>query len=338
MKEENMYKSFIAVFILLFIFACSPKEEGIQLEKDSDEYNFAKELSVKYPELDPDVNKILVETNRFYITTGNVIDALFKNFSGELDKLKNVDSTRIKKIFNDNASLIAEKKMIIAAAIDEGFEVSKSELDSVMQQQYEKVGGKEKFEKYMESRNIPIGYILEDYKNSLLIQKLLKSLVKDSIKISENEVQEKLMQVKSVTVRHILLKTVGLNDTQKKQKRNKLERILQQAKSGESFTKLAQKHSEDTGSAKNGGLMKNIKPGDMVQPFDNISFSLAIGEISNIFETQFGYHIVTVIDRKKEDRSFNEIKEELRESQQKRLLPKIVKSLKEEYGFKEIKI
>ena len=228
--------------------------------------------------------------------------------------------------------------MIITTAVDEGFAVSQSELDSVMQKQYDKAGGKEKFVYFMKDKNIPLDYIYEDYKNSLLIQKLLKSMAEDSIKISENEIQDKLMKIKSVNVRHILLNTIDLNDNQKKQKRTKLEQILKKAKAGESFSKLAKKYSEDKGSSKNGGLIKNIKLGDMVQPFDNISFSLAIGEISNIFETQFGYHILTVIDRKKEERSAEEIKNEIRESKQKLLLPKIVKSLKEQFEFTEIKI
>ena len=333
-----MYKYFLTAFMLIIFFSCSQREEGISLDKNSEEYNFAKELSIKYPFLDPDENKVLVETNQFYITTGNVYDALFKNFSGELDKLKNVDSTRIKKIFNENASLLAEKKMIITTAVDEGFVVSQSELDSVMQKQYDKAGGKEKFDNFMKDKNISLDYIYGDYKNSLLIQKLLKSMAEDSIKISENEIQDKLMKIKSVSVRHILLNTTDLNEDQKKQKRTKMDQILKKAKAGESFSKLAKKYSEDKGSSKNGGLIKNIKPGDMVQPFDNISFSLAIGEISNIFETQFGYHILTVIDRKKEERSAEEIKNELTEIKQKQLLPKIVKSLKEQFEFTEIKI
>jgi len=333
-----MNKSLLVIIILLLIIGCAQKEEGIQLEKNSDEYKFAKELSDKFPKLDPDKNIVLVESNRFSITTGTVFEALFKNFSGELEKLKEVDSTRIKKIFNDNASLIAEKKMIITAAIDEGFEVTKTELDSILDIQYKKAGGKDKFENFMKNRNIPLDYIHKDFKNSLLIQKFLKSMAKDSIEISEEEIQEKLMQIRSVSVRHILLITTDLTESKKEQQRKKLENIRKKAKSGENFSKLAQIHSEDTGTSKNGGLIKNIKPGSMVQPFDNISFSLAIGEISEVFETQFGYHILTVIDRKKENRSAKEIENELRESKQKKLLPKFVKSLKQEFEFQEIEI
>jgi parvulin-like peptidyl-prolyl isomerase len=281
---------------------------------------------------------VLVETSRFEITTGNVFDALFRNFSGELDKLSEVDSTRIKKIFNENAALLAEKKMIITAAIDNGFEVTETELDSVLQVQYDKAGGKEKFENYILSKNIELDYIYDDYKNSLLIQKFLTSLVEDSIEISENEIKEKMMQVRSVSVRHILLKTIDLDENDKKQQKNKLAKILNQARQGESFSKLAKQYSEDAGSAKNGGLIKNIKRGDMVQPFDNIAFSIAIGELSEIFETPFGYHILTVIDRKKEDRSAEEIKKELLEIKQKKQMPSIIKNIKEEFEFTEYKI
>jgi len=207
----------------------------------------------------------------------------------------------------------------------QGIEVSQTELDSILQMQYKRAGGKNKFEKFMKSRNIPLNYIHNDFKNSLLIQNFLKNLAEDSIEISESEIQEKLMQIRAVSVRHILLKTTDMTDSKKEQKRKKLEKILKKAKSGESFSKLAQIHSEDIGTSKNGGLIKNIKPGSMVQPFDNISFSLAIGEFSDVFETQFGFHILTVIDRKKENRSAKEIENELRESRQKQLLPKIVK-------------
>ena len=333
-----MQKYLIIIFITLFLFSCTKKEEGLQLEKNSPEFNFAKKLSSKLPVLDPEKNKVLVETSRFEITTGNVFDALFRNFSGELDKLSEVDSTRIKKIFNENAALLAEKKMIITAAIDDGFEVSEAELDSVMQRQYTKAGGKEKFESYILSKNIELDYIYNDYKNSLLIQKFLTSMVKDSVKISEDEIKEKMMQIRSVTVRHILLKTIDLDQKKKKQQKDKLANILEQAKKGESFSKLAKQYSDDTGSAKNGGLIKNIKPGDMVQPFDNFAFSLAIGEISEIFETPFGYHILTVIDRKKEDRPAAEIEKELLAIRQKQLMPLIIKNIKEEFKFTEHKI
>ncbi len=61
---------------------------------------------------------------------------------------------------------------------------------------------------------------------------------------------------------------------------------------GENFEELAKKFSQDRGSAKNGGKLPLFARGRMVKPFDDIAFSLADGEISEPFETQFGYHIV----------------------------------------------
>jgi parvulin-like peptidyl-prolyl isomerase len=333
-----MHKIFLTSFFLLFLISCTSKDEGIKLDKDSEEYNFAKELSIKFPQLNPDLNKTLINTKKFNITTGNVFEALFRNFPGELDKLKDIDSTRLKKIFNENAYLLAEKKLIINAAIDNSFEVSDTELDSILQIQYKKAGGKNNFENYMKNKNIDIDYIVEDYKNSLLIQKFLKNSVKDSISVSEDEIQDKMMQIASVTVRHILLKTNGINESEKIQKRNKLEKVLKRAQKGESFSKLAQTFSEDASTAANGGLIKNIKPGETLEPFNKIAFSLDIGEISDIFETQFGYHILTIVDRKKEDRSPKEIKEEIFEAKQRKILPKIINKLKKQYEFTESKI
>jgi parvulin-like peptidyl-prolyl isomerase len=183
-----------------------------------------------------------------------------------------------------------------------------------------------------------LNYIYDDYKNSLLIQKFLKNMVKDSVTVTEDEIKEKMLQIRSVTVRHILLTTNDLTEKAKLEKRKKIENILKRVKKGENFSQLAKEYSEDAGTAKNGGLIKNIKPDEMVQPFDNIAFSLAIGEISDIFETQFGYHILTVIDRRKEDRTTDEIRKELVEIKQKKLMPSLLRSLKEDFEFKEFKI
>ncbi len=310
----------------------------MKLKEDSAEYTFAKEISVNIPILDPDLNKPLNETNKFNITTSDVFDALFKNFTNDLDKLKNLDSTRLKKIFNENAYPLAEKKMIITSAIEDGFDVSETELDSIMKIQYNKVGGKDKFEHYLKNNNIALDFIIKDYKNTILIQKFLLNAVKDSVKISQSEIQEKLMQVKSVTVRHILFKTSGLTAQSKVQRRKKMEKILDRARKGESFSKLAKSYSEDKGTNKNGGLIKNIKPGDMLERFDKVAFSLAIGEISEVFETPLGYHILTVIDRNKEDRSAAEIEKKLIELKQKKTLPKIITTLKEKFEFVQIKV
>ncbi len=91
-----------------------------------------------------------------------------------------------------------------------------------------------------------------------------------------------------------------INKEDKDLARKKLEDILTGIKSGRNFESEAKKHSEDPGSAQKGGVM-NATRGMMVAPFEAAVFSLKEGEVSNIFETEFGYHIVKLLKRNGDD-------------------------------------
>ncbi len=98
-----------------------------------------------------------------------------------------------------------------------------------------------------------------------------------------------------VRASHILLKTEGKDDAAVKAK---AEDVLKQAKSGADFAELAKKYSEDDSSAKNGGDLDYFSKGRMVPEFDQVAFTLQPGQISDLVKTQFGYHIIKVVDKK----------------------------------------
>jgi peptidyl-prolyl cis-trans isomerase SurA len=66
---------------------------------------------------------------------------------------------------------------------------------------------------------------------------------------------------------------------------------------GESMASIAKLYSEDPGSAPNGGQYKNVVKGMMVTEFENVAFKLKPGEISEVFETQYGFHFIQLISR-----------------------------------------
>ena len=98
-----------------------------------------------------------------------------------------------------------------------------------------------------------------------------------------------------VRASHILLKTEGKDDAAVKAK---AEELLKQAKSGADFAALAKKNSEDEASAKNGGDLDYFGRGRMVPEFDQVVFAMQPGQMSDLVKTQYGYHIIKLVDKK----------------------------------------
>jgi peptidyl-prolyl cis-trans isomerase SurA len=84
----------------------------------------------------------------------------------------------------------------------------------------------------------------------------------------------------------------------KKDAKKICEYYRQRVLKGESMASIAQLYSEDPGSAPNGGQYNRVVPGMMVAEFEKVAYSLKTGEISEVFETQFGFHFIQLISRK----------------------------------------
>ncbi|MEX0731016.1 MAG: peptidylprolyl isomerase [Aquisalimonadaceae bacterium] len=121
--------------------------------------------------------------------------------------------------------------------------------------------------------------------------------------------------VNQTRARHILIRTsevVTDNDA-----RTRLESLLERIEQGEDFATLARSHSDDRGSASTGGDLNWVNPGQLVPAFERVMDSLEPGQISEPFETPFGWHVVEVLDRRQHDgtddyrrtRAANEIRE-----------------------------
>lgn len=107
--------------------------------------------------------------------------------------------------------------------------------------------------------------------------------------------------VRETHAKHILLKPNILRNTQ--QTKEQLENIRQQIMDGADFAELARKHSEDPGSANQGGDMDWQGPETFVPEFQRALDVLEPGELSPVFQTPFGFHIAMVVERREKDRT-----------------------------------
>lgn len=115
-----------------------------------------------------------------------------------------------------------------------------------------------------------------------------------------------------VEAQHILIKTQGKSDAEKKAALAKAEDLLKQLKAGADFSELAKKNSDDTSNAPKGGDLGWFVRGQMVPEFDKAAFAMKPGEISGIVTTEFGYHIIKVNQKENARvKPFEEVKADL---------------------------
>jgi peptidyl-prolyl cis-trans isomerase D len=167
-----------------------------------------------------------------------------------------------------------------------------------------------------------------DEKRSVKVLALDEATVASGLNITDVELRQaynsnldRFRTPDRVKVRHILLKTVGKPKEEWPKIKARAEDLLKQIKGGADFAELAKKNSEDTSSAVNGGAMDWITKGQTVANFEKTAFSLKPKEISPVIETEYGYHIVQLLE--KEDarvKPFDEVKGELATEARKQVL------------------
>jgi len=334
-----MRKFLIFVSVAVLFTACGNKVKSVKLESGTNLYNLAKELSVKAPLLDPEINAVLVTTNKFDVTIGDVFSTFQLMYGDGVEKLREVDAAQLVQVFKDNAVALSEKKLMLAAAQAAKIKVADAEVDSILAMQYAQIGGKEKFINYLNNVNISLKALQNDIRDNILINKYIEEKLSDSMKVTDADVEQFYKSAdQSSTVRHILLLTQGKSDQEKMAAYEKINGLLLRARQGENFEALAKQYSEDPGSKSNGGLYRDIRRGDMVKPFEEAAFTVPVGQISDIIETQYGFHILKVIERKKETRPLEKVRRELEEqvkmAKQGTVLSQHIEKLKTEAEFK----
>ena len=124
--------------------------------------------------------------------------------------------------------------------------------------------------------------------------------------------------VTQTMARHILIRPDEL--VSEDDARRRLDQLLIRIRGGDDFADLARGHSNDSVSAADGGSLGWVSPGDLVPEFEAAMNSLAPGEVSPPFKTQFGFHIVQVLERREHDSTEDVKRAKAREAIRRRKL------------------
>jgi peptidyl-prolyl cis-trans isomerase SurA len=221
----------------------------------------------------------------------------------------NIKSTEIRcQIVED---LLFQKLLVNQAKLD-SLVVSNDEVEDEVNKRLSyfetQLGSVEKVEDYFGKSKanikLELGKVIKD---QFMAQKMQTKLT-SSLKVTPAEVKESYALLSDaeiptmptqVEVAQIVIKP-EITDDQKDNIREKLNNFRDRVYNGEDFKMLATLYSDDPGSAIKGGELGFVNRGDLVPEFERAAFRLKEGEISNVVESQFGYHIVQLIERRGE--------------------------------------
>jgi foldase protein PrsA len=203
-------------------------------------------------------------------------------------------------------SLISQK-VIELEAKKEKVKVTAEEKEKELQVLVDSSGGEEAFNLALEQNGVSLESMEKQIADYLITKKLLEPRIKvteEEMKTYFDENKSNFAQQEQVKASHILVK----DEVTAKEVATKLA-------AGDDFAELAKEYSTDTSNAEKGGDLGYFEKGTMVAEFDEVAFTLEKNKISDPVKTEFGYHIIKVIDKKAAKAAvYEDHKEEIKES------------------------
>lgn len=187
------------------------------------------------------------------------------------------------------------KELVYEKVLSKDYKVTDKEVNAKLDEIKKQAG--DNFQMVLQSNGFKTE---EDLKRALKLNMLQEKAAIAEIKVTDKELKEAYNNAKpEMKARHILV----ADEKTAKEVRAKLDK-------GEDFAKLAKQYSKDTGSAQKGGDLGWFGAGKMVPEFENAAYKLKKNEISEPVKSQYGYHIIQLLD-KKEKESYDKMKDKL---------------------------
>jgi len=250
------------------------------------------------------LDRVVAVVNQEAITQSE-LDIIFRPIHAQLTEayqgaelVMEIEKTR-QKLLNQ----LIEDRLVLQQARKLGIEVSESEVDDKIEQFKTEMGGERAFQAALDKQGFTIESIRKRFRDQILMKKLHyvevhRKVVVSPLEISEfyDEHPELFNETEKIKVWSI---TFPKNDTairkgiMDEQAKAKTYAVLKRLKTGEDFETVARQESLDSHSQE-GGLMGYVYRGDMIGSIDTVLFQMKNGEITDILQTERGYHIFKV--------------------------------------------
>ncbi len=299
----------------------------------------------------PAVDKVLVTINGSDITESQV-DAKIKPQLDQMAARNAKVPPQFVEQMKERMKKDAIDKMIIEKLLDEKVkEANIVVTDEDATKQLQEIAARqqppislEDLKALIEARGQTFDEVKGYIRKGLGYQKLIEGQFGDKVKVTDEDANkfytENIRQYENpeqIRTSHILIKVDSTDpnidpNAAKAAAKAKAEDLLKQIREGADFATLAQNNSACP-SAKNGGDLGFFSRGQMVGPFDDAAFSLKVGQVSDIVETQYGYHIIKATDHKDAntipfEQAKANIEKQLEETKKAETANKYIESLK----------
>jgi peptidyl-prolyl cis-trans isomerase SurA len=194
-------------------------------------------------------------------------------------------------------------------------EMVEGTLDQRMAYFVSQIGSEQKLEEYY---NKSLKAIKDDLRKPIkeqLIAEKMQSEITQKLSVTPNDVKKFFSKIPQDSLPYFsteveigqIVKLAGVGKAQKDEVRNRLNEIKKRIQAGESFATLASQYSEDPGSAKAGGELGFHKKRELVPEYEAAALKLEPGQLSDVVESQFGFHLIQLVERRGEEYSTRHI-------------------------------
>ena len=212
------------------------------------------------------------------------------------------------RIYRDIIDRVVGYKLLVQEAKARKVAVSDADVNARIDEVKKQFPSEDLFMQTLIDRKLTLEQMKADARRDLAIARLIDTEIAGKVALKPSQVEDfyngnpdQFKQPERVRASHILITVPeGADAATKAQAKAKAQQILKDVKSGKDFAALAKQHSQDPGSAQNGGDLGFFQQGQMVGPFNDAAFSLKPGATSGLIETQFGYHIIRVAEKQPE--------------------------------------